>query len=61
MKKLVIRMTNGHEIISDNVSIEELANAIYSKYMPKFLMIGKTGNRFLVNVKQIAYATEVEE
>lgn len=61
MKKLVIRMTNGHEIIIDNGSLEELANAIASKPMPKFMMMGKTGNKCLVNVKQIAYAKEVEE
>lgn len=61
MKKLVIRMSNGDELISNNASFEELANAIYSKHMPKFLILGKQGCQYLVNVKQIAYAKEVEE
>lgn len=61
MKKLVIRMTNGDELIGSNASLEELANAICSKHMPKFLTLGKQGCQYLVNVKQIAYAKEVEE
>lgn len=61
MKKLVIRMTNGDELISSNASFEELVNAVNLKPMPKFLTLGKSGSCFLVNVKQIAYAKEVEE
>lgn len=59
MKKLVICMTNGNKIISDNDSFEDLAKVIDSN--PKFLVMGITGSKFLVNVKQIAYAKEVEE
>lgn len=66
MKKLVIRMTNGdelisNELISSDASFEELVNAVNSKPMPKFLTLGKQGCQYLVNVKQIAYAKEVEE
>ena len=61
MAKVIIRMTNRDEITINNDSLEALANAINSKHMPKFLLMGRTGNRFLVSVKQIAYAKEVEE
>lgn len=61
MKKLVIRMTNGDELISSNASFAELVNAINSEHMPKFLALGKQDCQYLVNVKQIAYAKEVEE
>lgn len=60
MAKIIIRMTNGDEIIS-NCPFEELTNAINSKHMPKFLALGKPGSQYLVSVKQIAYAKEVEE
>lgn len=59
MKKLVICMTNGKKIISDNDSFEDLANVIDSN--PNFLAMRRKGSKFLVNVKQIAYAKEVEE
>lgn len=61
MKKLVIRMVNGDELISSNASFEELVNAIYSKHMPKFLTLGKPSCQYLVNVKQIAYVKEVDD
>lgn len=61
MKKMIIRMTNGDEIVSENAPLEVLTNAINSKHIPKFLALGKPGSQYLVNVKQIAYAKEVEE
>ena len=61
MKKLVISMTNGDEIVIENAPLEALTNAINSKHIPKFLVLGKPGSQYLVNMKQIAYAKEVEE
>lgn len=61
MKKLVIRMTNGDEIVINDASLEVLTNAINSTHILTFLALGKPGSQYLVNVKQIAYAKEVEE
>ena len=61
MKKVVFHMVNGDELIYDNASFEELVNALDSKHIPKFLKLGKPGRQNVVNVKQIAYAKEVEE